>query len=60
MLLITTGIIVLVAPSCSSKNNEDAIMLSKNSVEVLAGARDTINILSNGTGYTVTTKQRNK
>ncbi len=56
LLSITTiGLIVFFLASCSDEKNDTSIVLSENSIKLIAGARDTISIVSGNNEYFVTT-----
>ena len=56
---ITIGLIAFLMTSCSSEKNDTSIVLSKNVIELIAGAKDTVAILSINSEYTVTTDNEN-
>ncbi len=55
LLKITFGLITLFAISCSDETKDISINFNKNSIELIAGTKDTISILSGGYEYVVTT-----
>ncbi|WP_160463533.1 hypothetical protein [Labilibaculum euxinus] len=56
---ITIGLIAFLMTSCSSEKNDTSIVLSKNLIELIAGAKDTVAILSINGEYTVATDNEN-
>lgn len=56
---ITIGLIAFLMTSCSNEKNDTSIVLSKNLIELIAGAKDTVAILSVNSEYTVTTDNEN-
>jgi len=51
---ITIGLIAFFMTSCSDEKDDTSIVLSKNSIELFAGAKDTVAILSDNSEYIVT------
>ncbi len=53
------GLIAVVMTSCSRESNDTSVVLSKNLIELIAGDRDTVAILSVNSEYNVTTDNEN-
>jgi uncharacterized protein YlzI (FlbEa/FlbD family) len=59
LLKVIFGLITLFVISCSKKKDDTTIVLNRDSIELIAGAKDTVSILSDSHEYVVTTDNEN-